>query len=200
MGVRSTMLDGTISSGKISREEEGRPMMSREEGSVVWGAGIAKRVTDTEEAGESWREGGRGGVEGGRGGVEGGSLWRGLTLRRLEGAGESGSSSTSCEVWEEEGGRRPRTEDKGGIITLGIPEVVPGVETARVEGPAWGGGSDLGSTETGLCGLVGRAGRERGGREAPGNSHLNLREAHRLQATRRVEVIEMMQATMCFSQ
>ena len=55
---------------------------------MVWGAGISKCDT---ELGEGRREGEHGGVEAG-------SLWRGLVLQCLCGAGESESLSTSCEV------------------------------------------------------------------------------------------------------
>ena len=170
-------------------------MISREVGSVVRGVGISKRATETEEAGESWREGGRGGVEGG-------SLGRGLALRRLGGAGEPGSLSTSCKVWGEAGGRGPKTEDKGGMTTLGIELAAPGVEAARVGDTVRAGGSDLGSAVEGFrdLDLTGREGRDRGGRAEPGNSHLNLRTAHKLHAARRVDVMEVIQATMCFAQ
>ena len=57
-------------------------------------------------------------------------------------------------------------ENKGGITTLGMLPAGPGVETARVEGSACAGGSDLGSTEEGFRGLVDWAGRERGGQAA----------------------------------
>ena len=131
-----------------------------------------------------------------------GSLWRGLGLRHLGGAGESGSSLISCEVWGEAGGRRPKTEDKGGITTLGMELAAPGVEAARVGDTVRAGGSDLGSAAEGFrdLDLTGREGRDRGGRAEPGNSHLNLRTAHKLQAARRVDVIDVMQATMCFAQ
>ena len=112
---------------------------------MVWGAGISKWDT---ELGDGEREGGRGGVEVG-------SLWRGLGLRHLGGAGESGSSLISCEVWGEAGGRRPKTEDKGGITTLGMELAGPGVEATRVAGTARAGGSDLGSAVEDFRDLVG---------------------------------------------
>ena len=47
-------------------------------------------------------------------------------------------------------------------------------------------------------GLVDWTGRERGGREEPRNSHLNLRVVHKLQAERQKVVIDMMHTTECF--
>ena len=125
-----------------------------------------------------------------------GSLGRVWVLRFLGGTGESTSSSTSCDVWWERERGRTR-EDSGGMTTFGRGRDfgAEDLDVLRVGGP---GGSDfVGGTE-GSEGRDGCAGRERGGREGGGFeacSHLNLRYTHKLQATRRPVVCEMIQAT-----
>ena len=89
---------------------------------------------------------------------------------------------------------RPKTEDKGGIITVGMALA----EAGHVDVAKHFGGSDLGSAMGVLGSSAVWAGSKRGRRDEPGYLQLNLHEAHKLQedwykvVMKRMQVMEFL--------